>query len=112
MLKTWQKIIKRVDPAWLAIVADQPRSLSEMHQAKLYGMLTPGDLMCINDASMSAGRMTTFLKIESGFDVTCPIKVWDPFAGDRWYHPYDILRIELDPTKEQTEARILCPYKL
>ena len=90
------KEVSGISRAWFDIVSKGNKS-EEMF-GQLMDMLEPGDLCYINNTSVHSGEAVTVVRIENSGDV--PVLAWVPgTGGDRWFSPYELLKVELDVQK-------------
>jgi len=97
------KEVSGISREWFDIVSKGNKS-EEMF-GQLIDMLEPGDLCYVNNTSVHSGEAVTVVKIENSGVV--PVLAWVPgTGGDRWFSPYELLKVELDEQKPRCYASV------
>lgn len=99
--KEWNDLIK--------LKKIQLGNFAEVDRQRLFELLEPGDLLYTNTFGYKSARAVTFLKLNKDPNVVLQTKVWDPEDGDRYYSVFELMKVELDPSKERCTVQIWTP---
>jgi len=100
------KEVSGISREWFDLVSEYKKTQETFR--KLVDMLEPGDLCYVNDMSVHSGEAVTVVRIEK-FSVlsSVPVLVWVPgSSGDKWFSPYELLKVELDDQKPRCYASV------